>query len=187
MDQHSIEGNSSGETNDSPLNQMISELRQKFVECYENSPEDFDPIDVENVKTNNFQIKRFLTYNNLNKSQAFDQLIEAMKWRKSYGVKRDFSQLGVEIFQCGGLFIYGQDREERPVFYARVKTHMKIAALEEIVQVKKLKYIYGKNMFSISIPQRLYIEINMNILFEYLEELQFSTYFVQINKLLNKK
>ena len=128
-------------SNESDLNAFITELRQKFLDTYTASPQEYDPIDVESVETNDFQIKRFLTYNNMSAKQAFDQLVEALKWKKSSKIKRDFSQLGVEIFHSGGLFISGQDREGRPVFYARIKTHMRVALLEKIVQVRSKKIV----------------------------------------------
>lgn len=119
------------------LEQLIIELRQRFLDVYEKSPEDYDPIDVNNIKTNDFQIKRFLNNNNLNANESLDQLVEAMKWRKAFGVHRDYSHCAVEMFQCGAVFILGRDREDRPVLYVRAKTHMKIAKMDEIVQVSQ--------------------------------------------------
>lgn len=123
------------ESDDTQLQDLISELRRKLLDNYSECPEDYDPRDVETIKSNDLQIKRFITYNNYNAKQAFIQLNDAMKWRKSQGIKRDYSQIGVEVFRCGGLFIYGSDLQGRPVLYARVKTHVKIPELEKMAEV----------------------------------------------------
>ena len=117
------------------LQELISGLRHKLLDNYGECPDDYDPVDMEMIKTNDFQIKRFITYNNMNEKQAFAQLTDAMKWRKSHGITRNYSQIGQEVFKCGGLFICGSDLEGRPVLYARVKTHVKIPELDKMAQV----------------------------------------------------
>lgn len=128
--------NNISDTSQISVDVLVSDLRKRFLECYQNNPQDYDPIDVENIQNNDFSVKRFLTYNNLDSKTAFEQLDENMKWRKIYGVnKLDFSQCGIELFKCGAMFIYNEDIEGRTVLYVRVKTHIKIAGMEKLMQV----------------------------------------------------
>jgi len=125
-----------GTSSNSKIDGLVKELRKKFLERYQSNPQDYDPIDIENIRNNDFTAKRFLVYQDLDFNAAFEQLDDTMKWRKSYGVnKLDFSQCGVEFFKCGALFIYNQDIEGRPVLYARIRTHIKIAELEKLMEV----------------------------------------------------
>jgi hypothetical protein len=118
------------------IKELVEELRKKFLERYKNNPENYDPIDIENIRNNDFPVKRFLTNQNLDINKAIEQLDECMKWRKTNGVnKLNFSHCGIELFKCGALFIYNEDIEGRVVLYARVKTHIKIRELEKLMQV----------------------------------------------------
>jgi hypothetical protein len=136
-DYHISHSNEAIKTSSVPkISELVEELRKKFLERYKNNPENYDPIDIENIRNNDFPIKRFLTYQNLDINEAIEQLDESMKWRKSYGVnKLNFSHCGIELFKCGALFIYNEDIEGRAVLYARVKTHIKIRELEKLMQV----------------------------------------------------
>jgi hypothetical protein len=136
-DYHISHSNEAIKTSSVPkIKELVEELRKKFLERYKNNPENYDPIDIENIKNNDFPVKRFLISQNLDINEAIEQLDECMKWRKSYGVnKLNFSHCGVELFKLGALFICNEDIEGRTVLYVRVKAHIKIHELEKLMQV----------------------------------------------------
>ncbi|CAG2164600.1 unnamed protein product [Oppiella nova] len=136
-------------------NELVEQLRHKFLDSLARDGQDYDPRDVEIIRTDDYSIRRFLTSNNMNASQAYSQLQETMRWRKEFPVQRDYSQCGVEVFRTGAMFIFENDREGRPVLYARVRTHVKIQELERLVEevivttFEKLDQIAGEKGFTV--------------------------------------
>ncbi|CAG2166688.1 unnamed protein product [Oppiella nova] len=76
---------------------MVSELRTKFLEVVAKAPELYYDKDVEKLKTNDWSLQRFLNHSKSNVDKAVECLDEAMKWRKSFGVRelndKDFPRL----------------------------------------------------------------------------------------------
>jgi hypothetical protein len=116
--------------------QLINEMRDKFLACVAKSPQDYDQMDIDRIKNNDFAIERYLIYWLYDAKEAFKQMDDSMKWRKSLNVNYlDFSNCPVEFFQTGGLFIFETDKAGRPVLYIRAKTYIKIPRLEKLNQV----------------------------------------------------
>ena len=114
-------------TSNMPKN-LIEEVRKKFLERVNNNPELYYPEDVERVKTDDWNVRRFLhTFKSEpNADKAVEALDRAMKWRKSYGVLdiKD-SEFAIEAYQCAGVFIYGRDLNGSQVLIIRGKVAKK--------------------------------------------------------------
>ncbi|XP_054167726.1 motile sperm domain-containing protein 2-like [Oppia nitens] len=128
--------NDNNANNNNNNKSLVVRVRQNFFDThYLNEPDSYDSTDMDSLReANDYIIRRFLAVNDSDTDRTVSHLAETYRWRKSFPVRRDFSQCGVEVFQCGAMFIHGVDREGRPVLYARVKTHVKIAELERLAQ-----------------------------------------------------
>ena len=56
--------------------QKVDEVRKQFLEIVQSDVTAFDPIDVELVKNVDFQVRRFIYSNDLDKAKALKNLVE---------------------------------------------------------------------------------------------------------------
>lgn len=101
----------------------IKRMREKFfIEAYQEEKEAFDPEDIEQVKINDWYIKRFLLASNGNESDAYNRLVSALRWRKEMCIRslkdEDFMQ---ELYNTGSLFLYEKDKDGLPSLVMRCK------------------------------------------------------------------
>ncbi|RWS27732.1 motile sperm domain-containing protein 2-like protein [Leptotrombidium deliense] len=111
----------------------VEKVREMFLAIYENNEELFDERDVNKVKTDEWTVLRFLKDKQNSEKQALDALVEAMKWRKSFGVndikETDFPQ---EFWEMGEAHIYERDKNGVLPCYIRVKYHKQFGEIMEI-------------------------------------------------------
>lgn len=100
---------------------LVSELREKFLASIE--PGDcFYKEDIEKVKRDDWFVKRFLLARSRDVSASLSMMKEALKWRKSEGVrdlKPDY--FPDDLFRLSSMFIYAPDREGNVTIYFRPK------------------------------------------------------------------
>jgi len=68
------------------IEETTERVRNAFLELYKSNPQLYDECDIENVKTNEFAVKRFVLWNDLDIDKSVKQLDETIKWRKEQGV-----------------------------------------------------------------------------------------------------
>lgn len=102
---------------------LIRRVREKFFNnAYQEEKEAFDPEDIEQLKYNDWYIKRFLIATNCNENDAYERLVTAMRWRKEMCIRSlkdsDFMQ---ELYNTGSLFLYEKDKDGLPTLVMRLK------------------------------------------------------------------
>lgn len=111
----------------------IASLRAKCLLDYENNPEMYHENDIDNITNKDWPVERFLLTNKSDEEAAFKQLKKAMAWRKSFGVyDRDADYFPKELYQIGGAFLYGRDKEGRQIMHIRGKNYLKTKELTTI-------------------------------------------------------
>jgi hypothetical protein len=105
---------------------LVQELRTKFLQEYEKEKDFYYPEDIQKVIHDDWYIKRFLLARNRDIKESLTMLIDALKWRKSEGV-RDLvgSYFPEELFKLSCMFVYAPDREGNISIYFSVQNVFK--------------------------------------------------------------
>lgn len=107
---------------------LIDELRNRFLAEYSTNHDQYDEEDVNDVRNKDHTVRRYLISRKSDVDEALKMLVNAMKWRKTIGVKKlsekDFPR---EYFQIGSVFTYGQDLNGAQMIILRVKVNKKIS------------------------------------------------------------
>lgn len=126
---------------DEDVSGSISLIRSMFLDEVNRNPGMYDQVDVDRVRDEDFSVKRYLDHQDGDVEKGFNQLVDAMRWRKSFGVnsisQSDFPQ---EYFQTGEGHLYVYDKNGIFTVYLRVKLHKKINELSPLSQ-KYLVYL----------------------------------------------
>jgi hypothetical protein len=113
----------------------IESLRQKFLEDYKADTDSYDECDVQRVRDSEWTLKRFLLSHKLDEELSLKNLIEAMKWRKSFGVNtRTDDYFPEDFYKIGGIFQYNSDKDGNRLLYLRVCVHHKVNELSQFVK-----------------------------------------------------
>lgn len=92
--------------------EAIANLRAKFETELSANGSEYHPIDIERVRTEEWQVKRFIMDNEGNEDKAFSELIRVMKWKKSYGIHdRNDQYFPTEFWQLNAIEINGKDNQ----------------------------------------------------------------------------
>lgn len=119
-------------TNDlfSANKERIEKIRNKFLTHYSNDPKSFHEKDIAMVKQDDWWTLRFIKWNRNHDEKALKQMINAFKWRKSFGINdRNVDDLPMEFAKSAAMFPLGTDYKGRMVLYIRVKVYRKIQVL----------------------------------------------------------
>ncbi len=121
-------------------NSLVEELRDRFLEEVAKNPDLYYQEDIDRIKSSDWPLQRFLLVRKNKVEDALKSLINAMQWRKSYGVleinDQDFPR---EIYQCGYAIIYGTDINGASVVIMRGNINKKIKSW---VPIMKKFFIY---------------------------------------------
>jgi hypothetical protein len=83
---------------------------------------------------------RFIRARKWDTDKAVDMAISQLKWRREFGVEELLSQgetmIDLEEIKCGKTYIWGQDKEQRPVVWVHPRLHDKNA-----VNLEKSQYL----------------------------------------------
>ena len=122
--------------------EVLKRMRQKFLESTKSSSE-YEPTDVDRVKTNDVWIERFVTYNK-DETEAVKALATTLKWRKSYGLE-NFSDeyFPTEIHKIGWIVEMGKDKDGRRLYFEQMN-RFKRSDLNELI---KRHWIYTVEKF----------------------------------------
>ena len=115
--------------------QQIDQIRANFLEAVAREPDHFYAQDVQLVKSDEWWTLRYIKWNRGNVEKAQKQMINAFKWRKSFGLHdRNVNDIPREFAKAGGIFPFGFDHKNRPVLIIRVKVYRKIQQLNLFFQ-----------------------------------------------------
>ena len=91
----------------------VQTLRERFlIEC-ENNEHLYHELDVKRVRTDDWQIERFVINHN-NEDKAYEALVKALQWKKSFGVHdRTDLYFPEEYYEFIDTYSYGRDKEGR--------------------------------------------------------------------------
>lgn len=93
--------------------ESIAEIRKRFEEEVAKNPDKYHPIDIERVKTEEWQVKRFLD-DKPSVDEAFEALCKAMQWKKEFGIHdRKDQDFPKEFWVFCGVEVNGEDKEGR--------------------------------------------------------------------------
>jgi hypothetical protein len=110
------------------ISAIVKSIRKKFFNEYELNPELYHEIDVNRVRTDNWQIERFvLDQENANEDKAYESLIKALQWKKSFGIHdRSDQYFPKEFYELHAIEMYGRDKEGRIILWERTRNFKKI-------------------------------------------------------------
>lgn len=125
---------------------LIARVRETFFnDAYEQDKDQYDATDIDQLKTNDWMIKRFLIATSNHEHEAYERLVCALKWRKEMNLRSlndsDFMQ---ELYNTGSLFLYEKDKDGLPTLIMRLKF---LKRINEFLDNMKLFCMY--NIFKI--------------------------------------
>lgn len=114
----------------------ISEIRAKFEQELSAHPDLYHPIDVERVRTEEWQVKRFiLDQADGDLQKAFAALIKALQWKKSFGVHdRTDQYFPKEIWELNAIEIYGKDKSGRVIQWEAIRNQRTFKEINVLVR-----------------------------------------------------
>lgn len=110
------------------MSSPVETLRKRFLEDVEKNPNLYHKIDIERVKTEEWQVRRFLEEFNGDIDKAYELLIKAMRWKKEFGIhERDDQHFPKELWELTCADVCGRDRKGRYIQLEviRNQTHWK--------------------------------------------------------------
>lgn len=100
---------SSTEKVDRKAQKLIAQLRDKFLSEVQYNPGDYHPIDIERIRAEDWQIRRYLDENDNDVDKSYNHLCRSMKWKKDNGVHnyRD-DYWPREFYESAGAEVVGE-------------------------------------------------------------------------------
>ncbi|GBM16228.1 Motile sperm domain-containing protein 2, partial [Araneus ventricosus] len=87
---------------------------------------DYEECDLERIRNDDKYCKRFILHKKGNLAEALEMVDEALRWRKSFGVKDvNMVSLPLEFFQAKAVFPYNKDNKGNPIIMILVRYHRK--------------------------------------------------------------
>ena len=108
------------------LAEAIGRLRALFEVELTKNPDLYHPVDIDRVRTEDWQVKRFLLYHPESEQAAFQALLKALQWKKSFGVHdRSDAYFPREWWLMSGAQIVGRDHLGRLVHWGAIRRLVK--------------------------------------------------------------
>ena len=105
----------------------VAGLRKTFLDKHYASDKNYyDSRDISRVKSDDEFVHQFLAARDGNVGKAHKLMVEAMKWRKEFGIN-DVTEKDVpeELYASGYLYTYGQDKNGACLVFTTVKRFVK--------------------------------------------------------------
>jgi hypothetical protein len=111
----------------------VSEIRHKFLSEVESNPDLYHDIDVERVRTEDWQVERYVIRHET-VDKAYEALVAAMQWKKSFGVHdRTDTYFPRELVYVIGYEPQSRDREGRVVRWSVLRHYKKISDFSPLI------------------------------------------------------
>jgi hypothetical protein len=112
----------------------IENIRTKFLTEFETNPQLYHQIDVERVRSENWQIERFIL-DTETEDEAYKALTKSLQWKNSFGLhERNDQYFPKEFFIIFGLEKHSRDKSGRIVMWNSLKNYRKISELSLLFQ-----------------------------------------------------
>lgn len=109
--------------------EQVNLIRQRILEQSSSASADYEPSDLELIRTNDWQIQRFLLEAKMNTEQACKQLTAALEWRKKVGVVwQRADDFPAEYYRSAYIREYGRDVNGAQVILFRANIHRKVGS-----------------------------------------------------------
>jgi hypothetical protein len=118
------------------INTVIESIREKFLIEYQMNPELYHEIDVNRVRDDNWQIERFiLDQKNRDEDKAYEAMVKALRWKKSFGVhERNDQYFPKEFYELHEIEMFGQDKSGRIIHWEITRNIKNIPGFENIAK-----------------------------------------------------
>lgn len=110
--------------NNAELQNSIANIRARFEAELAVNPDLYHPIDVKRVRTEDWQVKRFLlnTESGDAEDEAFHSLLSALQWKKAFGLHdRTDAYFPRELWLMAKTELYGRDKSGRLIWWQATK------------------------------------------------------------------
>lgn len=108
----------------------IADVRDRVLRYFDLKPNEIHPHDLQKLREDEWTVERFLIDQGGKEEAAANMLIEALKWKKSFGVNdRSDEWYPIEYYKVGILFPFGRDKNGNQMLFFRVKQHRKDSAM----------------------------------------------------------
>lgn len=112
----------------STTSESIARLRARFEADQAAHPTFYHPVDIERVRTEDWQVARFLLDQNQNQQldqvedKAFAALCKALQWKKSFGLHdRSDADYPLELWTLNDIEVCGRDRAGRLIQWGSIR------------------------------------------------------------------
>ena len=116
----------------------IERLRQRFEKELEQNKNDYHPVDIERVRTEQWQVERFAVddiYALDDDDGPFQALLNALKWKKQFNVHdRTEKSFPKEFFELNEVEIHGRDMDGHLIQWEATRNQRKFKELETVVR-----------------------------------------------------
>ena len=108
---------------------IVSRIRERFLVESERDSQLFHEIDVNRVRTDDWQIERYVN-EYATEDQAYEALVKTLKWKKEFGVhERSDQYFPRECFENIGAYMYGKDKDGRNIQWEKTRNERNISEL----------------------------------------------------------
>ncbi|GIY42475.1 motile sperm domain-containing protein 2 [Caerostris darwini] len=108
--------------------ELYIQLRNSFLDNLNSNGnyDDYEEADIERIRTDDKYCNRFILHKKGKFEEALEMMDEALRWRKSFGVKDvSMATLPLEFFEAKAVFPYNKDKEGNPIIMILVRYHKK--------------------------------------------------------------
>ncbi|KAG8200877.1 hypothetical protein JTE90_015781 [Oedothorax gibbosus] len=108
--------------------ELYIQLRNTFLENLNSNGnyDDFEEADIDRIRNDDNYCKRFIRMKKGNFENALEMVDEALRWRKSFGVKDvNMGSIPLDFFQAKAVFPLNKDKEGNPIIMILVRYHKK--------------------------------------------------------------
>ncbi|GFY55796.1 motile sperm domain-containing protein 2 [Trichonephila inaurata madagascariensis] len=108
--------------------ELYIQLRNTFLENLNSNGnyDDYEEADIDRIRNDDKYCRRFILHKKGVLEDALEMVDEALRWRKSFGVKDvTLAALPLEFFQAKAVFPFNKDKEGNPIIMILVRYHKK--------------------------------------------------------------
>ncbi|KAH9404374.1 hypothetical protein TYRP_000196 [Tyrophagus putrescentiae] len=117
------------------MSEKIILIRSRFEEELKKNSSLYDPVDIKRVRTEDWQIQRYLLDSNNEIDSAYQNLLRTLAWKKSFGLHQfKLSDFSSEIYDIYCFEIYSKDKFNRIILSESYKRQKYFSELDQLVR-----------------------------------------------------
>lgn len=115
--------------------ESIATLRQKFEDEVSENPSLYHQVDIERVRTEEWQVKRYLLAKKNNEAEAFDAMIKALQWKQSIGLhERTDQSFPYELYTLNCVEVNGRDNQGRLIQWEAFRNQRVFKEISDLIK-----------------------------------------------------